>query len=326
MIKIDVHQHVWSEPLLSALAARRELPFVMREAGLEVLYLAAERPYVLDRDEEGMATRARRLAQDGLDAAIIAPSGPLGIEWLPRASALALIDAYHEGALAAGDDFGAWGAVPLARAEPADVDRALDAGCIGIALPAGALARAEELIRVRPLLERLEERGAPLFVHPGPGRLTRAAAGSLRDPLWWPALTAYVAQMQAAWLMFTSAGRRTHPRLRVIFAMLAGLAPLQAERLRARGAATSCLEDPLLFYETSSYGPRMLAALGSLVGREQILYGSDRPVVDPSELDMPAALEWEPVLAASVRAFAGATLPSAHGALAAAAGSRGARP
>ena len=29
-MQIDVHQHIWTEPLLDALAARRRLPFVRR--------------------------------------------------------------------------------------------------------------------------------------------------------------------------------------------------------------------------------------------------------------------------------------------------------
>ena len=45
--------------------------------------------------------------------------------------------------------------------------------------------------------------------------------------------------MQAAWHAFAVWGRPAHPRLRVCFAMLAGLAPLHRERLVARGGARS---------------------------------------------------------------------------------------
>jgi Cysteine dioxygenase type I len=44
MIKIDIHQHLWTEPLVQALAERRELPFVRREHGLTVLFLAIDGP------------------------------------------------------------------------------------------------------------------------------------------------------------------------------------------------------------------------------------------------------------------------------------------
>src|SRR5271165_3602339 len=218
MIRIDVHQHIWTEPLVQALADRHELPFVRRERGLTVLFLAGERPYVIDLATEAPARRAALVERDGLDRALLCLSSPLGIEALPREQSVPLIDAYHDGALALGGPFGVWGAVALDRLEPADVDRALDRGCIGLSLPAGALGGVAAISCLRPLLERLEQRGAPLLVHPGPGRggeLSAARAqASLGDPLWWPALTRYVEDMHAAWLAFLTAGRTHHPRLR----------------------------------------------------------------------------------------------------------------
>lgn len=280
-MRTDVHQHLWSEPLIEALAARRELPFVRLEYGLTVLYLAGERPYVLDRAGEEPARRAALVERDGLDRALLCLSSPIGIERLCREQAEPLIEAYHEGALAIGGPFGVWGAVALDRPQAADVDRALDRGCVGVSLPAGELAGVDGVARLRPVLDRLEARGAPLFVHPGPGMTGVPSGGSLAEPLWWPAMTSYVADMQAAWLAFQAAGRSDHPRLRVIFAMLAGLAPLQAERLSARGGPGHLAPDPLLFYEISSYGPAALAAIESVVGARQLLYGSDRPVLEP---------------------------------------------
>ncbi|MEA2270144.1 MAG: 6-methylsalicylate decarboxylase, partial [Solirubrobacteraceae bacterium] len=38
--------------------------------------------------------------------------------------------------------------------------------------------------------------------------------------------------------------------------------------------------DPLTFYDTSSYGPRAIEAVGGVVGIDQLVYGSDRPVLD----------------------------------------------
>ena len=38
---------------------------------------------------------------------------------------------------------------------------------------------------------------------------------------------------------------------------------------------------PLTFYDTSSYGPNAVATVSGLVGPEQLVYGSDRPVVEP---------------------------------------------
>jgi 6-methylsalicylate decarboxylase len=237
-LRLDVHQHVWTQPLVDALAARRELPYVRFERGLAVMYLEGERPYIIDLAAESPARRRRLLELDGLDAGLVCLSSPLGIEWLPREEASPLIDAYYDGALALGEDFGVWGALALEAPDPDDVDALLDRGCVGLSLPADAIGSGDGLAAIGAVLARLEARGAPLFVHPGPAArsvLCRSDLHALRDPLWWPALTSYVAQMQSAWLAFASAGRGEHPRLRVVFSMLAGLAPLHAERLRSRG-------------------------------------------------------------------------------------------
>jgi 6-methylsalicylate decarboxylase len=307
MIKIDVHQHLWTEPLVQALAERRELPFVRADNGLTVLFLAGERPYVLDLADEAPARRAALVGLDGLDRALLCLSSPLGIESLPREQSLALIDAYHDGALALDGPFGVWGAIALENPDPDDVDRAIGRGCVGLSIPAGGLGSLDALSRLRALLARVELLGVPLLVHPGPGpdlgARRDARETSLRDPLWWPALTRYVAQMQASWLAFLSAGRAEHPELRVIFSMLAGLAPLHAERLHSRGGPSVRPADPLIFYETSSYGPTAARALAEIVGPQQLLYGSDRPVVEPAELGMPDELDWDAILDGTDRAL-----------------------
>jgi 6-methylsalicylate decarboxylase len=309
MIKIDVHQHLWSEPLVAALASRAQLPFIRRERGLTILHLAGERPYVIDMSEESPARRAWLVGDDGLDRAILCLSSPLGIEALPRPQARELIDAYHEGALAQEQPFGAWGAVALDEPDANDADSALDCGCVGISLPAGGLADLDAFSRLHPLLARIEERQAPLLVHPGPG--PGSAGGSVSDepslcePLWWPALTRYVAEMQRAWLRFVTVGRSEHPRLRVIFTMLAGLGPLHAERLCSRGGPSVSLTDPLLFYDTASYGCAAMRSVANVVGIEQILYGSDRPVVDPDTLNMPRELDWDAASDGTSRALVG---------------------
>jgi hypothetical protein len=306
-MKIDVHQHLWTEPLVDALADRRQLPFVRREQGLTVLYLAGERPYVIDLLSEAPSCRSALVESDGLDRALLCLSSPLGIESLPRAESLPLIEAYHDGALSLDGPFGVWGAIALDRPDPGDVDRALDRGCVGISLPAGAISSVERLSALHPVLARLELRGAPALVHPGPsedlGAFSRAGDASLADPLWWPSLTHYLAGMHAAWLAFLAAGRTAHPGLRVIFAMLAGLAPMHLERLSSRGGPSGRPPDPLVFYETSSYGPTAASTLAALVGPQQLLYGSDRPVVEPGT---PGELEWSQIIDGTRRAL-GAT-------------------
>ena len=303
-MKTDIHQHIWTEPLVEALARRDEQPFVRREAGLTILFLAGERPYVIDLDSEVRERRAELVARDGLDRTLLCLSSPLGIEALPRACATPLIDAYHDGALALGDPFGVWGALALDRLDPADVDRALDRGCVGISLPAGALGSVDMLTRLSPVLARIQARGVPLFIHPGPGTRLSAKEATLGDPLWWPALTRYVAEVHAAWLVFVCAARRLFPELRVVFAMLAGLGPLHTERLLARGGPQVDVEDPLIFYDTSSNGPYAISLMERIVGVDQLLYGSDRPVVDPDCHGVRELPAWESLAGNAERLFA----------------------
>jgi predicted TIM-barrel fold metal-dependent hydrolase len=288
METVDVHQHLLGEPLIAALSRRTAAPALVRRAeGGWTFRVAGEPDSVLAPEAVDPDLRGEEMRIAGIDRALVALSSALGIESLPTDEAAPLLEAHHEGVAALPDRFGAWGAVGLYEPDPGAVDAALARGCVGISLPAAALADPAALDRVGPLLERLERADAPLFVHPGPvsAALSPEAAAAL--PPWWPALTDYVAQMQAAWFAFLAAGRDAHPNLRVLFAMLAGGAPLQRERYAARAGAPLPAPDPLVFYDTSSYGPRMLGGLVSAVGAEQLVYGSDRPVVA-------AEAEWRP--------------------------------
>ena len=180
------------------------------------------------------------------------------LEALPRETAIELIDAHLDGVATLGSRFGAWGPVPLDRPRPDDVDAQLQRGCVG---------------------------GVPLFVHPGPAPGHSLPEASPTEPLWWRALTDYVAQMRAAWLTFATLVRREHPGLVVVFAMLAGGAPLLSERLAARGGPRVDLQDPRVFYDTSSYASTAIAMMGACVGAAQLLYGSDRPVLERAPRD-----------------------------------------
>lgn len=283
MYRTDVHQHLLGEPLIAALAQRREAP-ALRRLGPDAwtFRVAGEPATRLARADTDAYLRRDELLHDGLDRALVALSSALGVETLPADEAAPLLDAYHRGADALPARFGAWGAVQLAEPDADDVDALVARGFVGVSLPATALATPAALERVGPLLERIEHNDVPLFVHPGPVATERrghVAAGPATPP-WWPALTGYVAQMHAAWFAFVHAGRRAHPRLRVLFAMLAGGAPLHLERFAARGGPAGAVHDPLLFYDISSYGPRALSAMLQIVGAGQLVYGSDRPVVD----------------------------------------------
>ncbi len=68
-MQTDIHQHIWTTPLLDALAARTAYPFVERtREGLTVLHAAGEPPWVVD-------SRGRRPRRDG------EPSPATGSSW-----------------------------------------------------------------------------------------------------------------------------------------------------------------------------------------------------------------------------------------------------
>jgi predicted TIM-barrel fold metal-dependent hydrolase len=294
MTRTDIHQHLWPEALVAALTWRREAPLIRRSNRGWLLRLRDEPEHSFDPADHDPEARVALLRRDGLQRALVCISSPLGIEGLARDEAEPLLEAHNAELLALGEPFGVWGAVSLRPPDPEQADALLDAGAVGISLPAGALSGPAGMDHCAGLLERLERRDAPLLVHPGPDpwRAGRAQ-GYAEDgtPAWWPAMTRYVADMNAAWHAFVAFGRPRHPGLRVVFAMLAGGAPLHAERLAARGGPSGGVADNRIYYDTSSYGPRTIDALARCVGIDQLVYGSDRPVVDvPSSTPLgPAA-------------------------------------
>ncbi|MGW5684061.1 amidohydrolase family protein [Nonomuraea sp. NPDC003754] len=252
-MSIDVHQHLWTPSFVDALRARATPPYLDGWT----LILDGEPPYEVNPADHAARDTA------GLELALVSLSSPLGIESLPPEEAWPLIDAYHEGALELPEPFGAWAATCHSEIDPDRLAADLDRGFHGLQIPATAAPDDR-------LLEVLTARDLPLFVHPGP------AAAEQDRPGWWPALVPYVQQMHAAWHHFRSVVRPRHPRLRVCFALLAGLAPLHSERLIARGGGRGRV-DPDLFVETSSYGPRAIDAIIRELGIDVVVNGSDAP-------------------------------------------------
>jgi 6-methylsalicylate decarboxylase len=272
----DVHQHLWPPTLIAALRERRTMP---RLRGW-TLELEGEADYEVHPAQHDPHMRAAQARGDGLDLAIVSLSSPLGIEFLAAEESAELLGAYHDGALALPAPFRAWAAASLTYIDPAELERQLDRGCVGLQLPATTLLDARGYELVMPLLEVLERRERPLFVHPGPASSARLGGGCA--PGWWPAVVDYVNQMHAAWYAFRVLGRPHHPRLRVCFALLAGLAPLHGERFLARSGERTVL-DPWAFLDISSYGTRAIDATVRVLGIDVLVNGSDRPYVCPVE-------------------------------------------
>jgi 6-methylsalicylate decarboxylase len=271
---VDVHQHLWPEALVGELRRRSQPPRLESWT----LLTASEAPFDVNPADHDAGRRAAQAACDGADRVIVGLSSPLGIEYLAPGEAEPLLDAYHRGVAELGAPFAGWAAACLTEIDPGGLAKQLDRGFAGLQLPATAVANEAGYRRCGPLLEVLAERDRPLFIHPGP------VAGAVADPPWWAALVPYVQQLHAAWFAFRAYGRLAHPRLRVCFAALAGLAPLHGERLAARGGADQLARgvvDPGVFVETSSYGSRAVDAVVRVLGVDMLIFGSDRPYARP---------------------------------------------
>ena len=281
MTAIDVHQHLWPEPLLSRLARRRRPPRLARHDGGWTLRMHGERDWPVDPTDHDPERRLGLLDAQGIERALLAPSTPLGIEALPPDESGPLLDALHAGLAELSPRLGAWAAVGLVEPDPGGLAALLDRGFAGACVAADALSGPEGYAALAAVLELLERRGAPLLIHPGPSPETLRARSVDGLPAWWPAMTTYVASMHAAWHAFGVVGRPAYPRLRVCFAMLAGLAPLHRERLVARGGRPR--GDPGIFVYSSSYGPRAMDAVIRELGVDALVHGSDLPVVAGAE-------------------------------------------
>jgi hypothetical protein len=271
----DVHQHLWPSALVTALRARTEPPLLQGWT----LHLPGEPPYEVSPADHDLAAR---LELQGDVRALISLSSPLGLEDLPPAESGPLLEAWHTGAAGFGAGFGAWAAVNRTEPDLTGLAGLLRDDFVGLQVPATWLATPQALDALAPVLRVCEDAGKPVLVHPGP--VPPRSAGMDEDlPGWWPAVVDYTAQLSAAWWSWHIAGRTLLPQLRIGFVAGAGLAPLQHERLQARGGRLGRI-DRGVFVETSSYGPQAVDALIRVLGIDAVIRGTDRPYAHPVPL------------------------------------------
>jgi predicted TIM-barrel fold metal-dependent hydrolase len=257
---IDLHRHLWPDGLVEALRSRTAAPCLRN--GTLVL---ADGEWEVDTQTYGLERCLADLDRDGIDLAVVSCPPTFGIELLPAEESEPLLNAYHAGALeaiAASD--GRLRAFALERPRE---------GFAGATLGAPALL---ELDRIAPVLDELERSRSVLFVHPGPSDTPS------RTPPWWAAVVGYTAQMQAAYVSWLATGIDRWPDLRVVFAILAGGAPIQLERLRSRGFDVRRALGANLYLDTASYGRHAFELCLASYGGQSLVYGSDAPVIDPA--------------------------------------------
>jgi 6-methylsalicylate decarboxylase len=272
ILRTDIHQHLWPPAFIEALRRRTEPPCLDDWT----LKLHGEPDFAVNPDDHDVTKRISLAGEDNVDRMLISLSSPLGIEDLPGSESQPLLDAFHAGALSLPDSFGVWGSASMSEPNAHELLEVLNAGCVGLQIPATALLQISQADKLFPLFDILCQVNKPLFVHPG----SAVGTADVSSPAWWPAVVSYVNQMHTAWFTYKAAIEETFPKLRVCFAMLAGLAPLHDERCINRDGPLANTSTNL-FVETSSYGPTAISAVQTVIGEARIVNGSDRPYAKP---------------------------------------------
>ena len=259
MTTYDVHQHLWPSEFIAELRARRSPP---RLDGDELE--TREGRFPLDVEGHELDARLRLLDRDEIDVAVLSLQPSLGLDDLEDAEREALETAWADGVQRLlGTASGRLLAFSPSSLRP---------GFAGISVGSTALL---DLDGIAPTLDAAAESGAVVFVHPDAGPPDRRGR-----PEWWEWVVGYPARMQEAYVAWLAVERQRWQGLKVIFAMLAGGGPFQLERLARRGLDVRSALDPNTFFDVSTHGRRAIELCIQTFGVDQLVYGSDTPVVD----------------------------------------------
>jgi 6-methylsalicylate decarboxylase len=259
---VDIHQHLLPPRFIAALRHRTAPPRII---GTELS--TTEGSVHFDPAEHDLEQRLALLDQQGIGTAVLSLQQTFGQAKL-EATERAELDAIWEDGItelvaAAGGRLAAVANGPRRH------------GFVGSCVGSDALT-GPDLDALEPILEPLAGGNGFLFVHPTGGPVPPGT------PPWWAALAVYTAQMQEAYLRWLAHGQERWPEVHVVFAILAGGGPFQLERLASRGLHVRSALRSSIFFDTASYGRRALELCIETFGVEQLVYGSDVPVVDPA--------------------------------------------
>lgn len=243
-----MHQHVWPDGFRRQLERRRTPPS-LRGGSLTLPHGGV---FEVDAATYAPEARLAELDRNGLDTAIVTlppttePTPDLVELWTEESVTL-LCESRQR-------------LLPLAYEESRP-------GFVGAIVGATALA---DLDRAAPLLSALERDGLFAFVHP--------AATQQCAPAWRTPGITYPEQMLRAYAAWIAEGIHRWPRLHVVFALLAGGAAFQLERLVRRGLPPREALPSTVWLETSSYGERSLDLSLRTFGVARHVFGSDAPI------------------------------------------------
>ena len=256
---MDVHQHLLPGAFVEALRRRREPP---RIVGGELE--TAEGRFAFDPAEHELESRLAALDREGTDLAVLSLQNTLGHDALPRSERAELVAAWEDGiGEVVADSRGRFVALAAGPTRP---------GFVGSGVGSDAFDDPEAL---EPVIESVRSYGGFVLVHPSGGSVP------LNAPVWWGGVALYTAQMQNAYLSWLAHGQERWSDVAIVFSILAGGGPFQLERLGSRGVELRSVLHRNVYFDTASYGRRALELCVETFGVEQIVYGSDVPVIDP---------------------------------------------
>ena len=291
-LAIDCHAH-WIPPqLASALRRRRDAPWVEEAAdGEQFVTWQGRRPL---RSLVDLEARLEEMERHGVELQVLSLAGLFGIDCLPAAESLPLVQSFNDGAAQAcrrhPGRFAALAALPLADVALAgqELERAHALGLRGAIVPADGLRTRTEAERFRPLFEAGDRLHSHFFVHPGP--VAPQASRDLRqvtgDSAWQRriVLQTQATLSEAVFTLCLSDYLAPYPRLTVQVANLGGSIPFLFERMEAvrrdRGQPDEAPPENLArcYVDTASFGPRGIEAAVACCGSDRVVLGSDSPI------------------------------------------------
>jgi 6-methylsalicylate decarboxylase len=242
MARVDVHQHFWPEPVIAALSRRTEPPR-LDGTRLELL----EGSFETDLSVHDVGRRLELLDRHEIEHAVLSFPPTMGFEETPE-----LGEAYDESILEVTAASGG-------RLKPLACGAERE-GFVGTCVSAERVAREAHAVT-----------GSLLFVHPG-----YAPPPPPGMPSWWNAVVHYTGVVESAYAAWIASGRSDVP---VIFAIMAGGAPFQLERFHSRGETPDVPRN--VYFDTASYGRRVVDLTIEGCGADRVVFGSDAPVMDP---------------------------------------------
>lgn len=256
---VDVHQHLLPPVFIEALRTRRSPPRIVG-GELETI----EGRFAFDPAEHELESRLAALDREGTDLAVLSLQNTLGHDALPPSERADLVAAWEEGirevVTGSRGRFAALAAGPTRQ------------GFVGSGVGSDAFDDPEGLEAV---IESVRSHGGFVLVHPSGGPVPSNV------PVWWGGVALYTAQMQNVYLSWLAQGQERWSDVAIVFSILAGGGPFQLERLGSRGVELRSVLHRNVHFDTASYGRRALELCVETFGVEQIVYGSDVPVIDP---------------------------------------------